>query len=176
MIIQPTPLAGAYTVALERREDERGFFARAFCRDEFTAAGIEPDLAQANLSYNRLKGTLRGLHYQVPPYRETKLVRCVAGSLFDVIVDVRPESPTYREWFGVELSAANQLAVFVPRGFAHGLVTLQDDTSVFYMASEFYAPDSEAGLRWDDPRIGIDWPIEPTVISEKDRAWPDHVG
>ena len=176
MIIQPTPLAGAYTVALERREDERGFFARAFCRDEFTAAGIEPDLAQANLSYNRLKGTLRGLHYQVPPYRETKLVRCVAGSLLDVIVDVRPESPTYREWFGVELSAANQLAVFVPRGFAHGLVTLQDDTSVFYMASEFYAPDSEAGLRWDDPRIGIDWPIEPTVISEKDRAWPDHVG
>jgi dTDP-4-dehydrorhamnose 3,5-epimerase len=133
-------------------------------------------LSQANLSYNRLKGTLRGLHYQVLPYPETKLVRCVAGSLFDVIVDVRPESPTYREWFGVELSAANQLAVFVPRGFAHGLVTLQDDTSVFYMASEFYAPDSEAGLRWDDPRIGIDWPIEPTVISEKDRAWPDHVG
>lgn len=176
MIIQPTPLADAYTVALERREDERGFFARAYCRDEFTAAGIEPDLSQANLSYNRLKGTLRGLHYQHPPYPETKLVRCVAGSLFDVIVDVRPESSTYREWFGVELSAANQLAVFVPRGFAHGLVTLQDDTSVFYMASEFYAPDSEAGLRWDDPNIGIDWPIEPTVISEKDRAWPDHVG
>jgi len=176
MIIQPTPLAGAYTVALERREDERGFFARAFCRDEFTAAGIEPDLSQANLSYNRLKGTLRGLHYQVPPYPETKLVRCVAGSLFDVIVDVRPESPTYREWFGIELSAANQLAVFVPRGFAHGLVTLQDDTSVFYMASEFYAPGSEAGLRWDDPHIGIDWPVQPTVISEKDRAWPDHAG
>jgi len=176
MIIQPTPLAGAYTVSLERREDERGFFARAFCRDEFMAAGIEPDLVQANLSYNRLRGTLRGLHYQHPPYQETKLVRCVAGSLFDVIVDVRPESSTYRRWFGVELSEANQLALFVPRGFAHGLIVLQDETSVFYMVSESYAPDSEAGLRWDDPGIGIDWPIEPTVISEKDRAWPDHGG
>jgi len=173
MIIKPTPLAGAYTVSLERLEDDRGFFARVFCREEFKAAGIEPVFVQGNLSYNRLRGTLRGLHYQHPPHQEAKLVRCLTGSLFDVIVDVRPESQTFRQWFGVELSEANQLAVFVPRGFAHGLVTLQDETSVFYMASELYAPGFEAGLRWDDPVLGIEWPIEPTSISEKDRTWPD---
>lgn len=173
MIIEPTPLAGAYTVSPERLEDDRGFFARVFCREEFESAGIEPVFVQANLSYNRLRGTLRGLHYQHPPHQEAKLVRCLTGSLFDVIVDARPESQTFRQWFGVELSEANQLAIFVPRGFAHGLVTLQDETSVFYMASEFYAPGFEAGLRWDDPVLGIDWPIEPIAISEKDRTWPD---
>ncbi len=168
-----TPLAGACVVELEPFEDDRGFFARAWCRKEFEAHGLEPEVVQANLSYNRSAGTLRGMHYQVAPYEETKLVRCIRGALYDVIVDLRPESPTYKQWYGVELTADNRRALFVPRGFAHGFLTLADETEAFYQVSEYYAPGAERGLRYDDPAFGIRWPGPVKVISEKDASWPD---
>lgn len=172
MIFQPTALAGAYLIELERRGDERGFFARAFCRDEFASAGLETRFAQMNDSLSARAGTLRGLHFQLPPAAEVKVVRCIRGSLWDCIVDLRPASPSYLQWIGVELSAENRRMLYVPRGFAHGFVTLQDDTEAFYLVSDRYAPEHERGLRWDDPRLGIRWPRAPVELSAKDAAWP----
>jgi len=173
MIFQPVQLAGAYVIDLERIEDDRGFFARAWCQREFEQQGLESRLVQCNLSQNHTTGTLRGMHYQVAPHKEAKLVRCVKGRIFDVIVDLRPGSSTYLQWFGVELSADNHRMLYVPEGFAHGYQTLEADTEVFYQVSEFYSPGSEQGLRWDDPAIAIDWPLAPEIISQKDRHYPD---
>ncbi|MBD0291002.1 MAG: dTDP-4-dehydrorhamnose 3,5-epimerase [Thermoleophilia bacterium] len=173
MIFTETDLSGAYVVDLERREDERGFFARAWCRNEFVDAGLSPDLVQCNISYNRRRGTVRGMHYQLPPDAEVKLVRCTRGAVYDVIVDLREGSPTYTRWIGVELSGENGRALYVPEGFAHGYQTLADETETFYQVSAFYAPGAERGLRWDDPAIAIRWPLPgDPVISEKDRSWP----
>lgn len=172
MILTPTGLNGAVTVDLERREDSRGFFARSFCREEFTAAGLEPVVEQANLSYNRRAGTMRGMHYQVAPALEAKLVRCTAGAVLDQVVDVRPDSPTYLRSFAVELTAGNRTALYVPPMFAHGYLTLTDDAEVVYMVSHTYAPGTERGLRYDDPTLGLSWPVPVEVISDKDAAWP----
>lgn len=173
MKFHPTPLAGAYTVELEKRGDERGFFARLFCEREFAAQGLETRFVQVNNSLSARKGTLRGLHYQLPPASEVKLVRAVKGALWDVIVDLRAGSPTFGRWFGAELNADNRLMMYVPRGFAHAFITLSDDVEAFYLVSDFYAPQAERGVRWNDPAVGIAWPIEPSEISDKDRAWPD---
>lgn len=172
MRFNPTPLQGAYTIELEKRGDSRGFFARTFCEKEFAAAGLETRYLQANNSFNALKGTLRGMHYQLPPAPEVKVVRCVRGAFWDVIADLRPDSPSFGKSFGVELTADNRIMYYVPRGFAHGLITLTDDTEVMYMVSAVYTPDSERGLRHDDPWLGIQWPIAPVEISDKDRSWP----
>lgn len=165
-------IPGAYRLDLETYEDERGFFARAYCEHEFAAHDLATRMVQTNVSFNRRRGTLRGMHYQAAPHQEAKLVRCTRGAIYDVMVDMRPESPTYRRWAGVELSAANGRMLYVPKGCAHGLITLADDTEVTYQVSAFYAPSHERGLRYDDPAIGIEWPIDVAVISEKDRAWP----
>lgn len=172
MIFTETPLKGAFLVELERRGDDRGFFARAFCAEEFAAHGIAMDIRQANMSLSRDKGTLRGLHFQRSPAEEAKFVRAVAGSLFDVIVDNRPDSPTYLQSYGAELSEENGRALFVPKGFAHGFLTLRPDTMAHYLVDEFYTPGVEGGYRYDDPALGIEWPGEVTVISDKDTSWP----
>jgi dTDP-4-dehydrorhamnose 3,5-epimerase len=172
---ETTPLPGAWLVELDPVRDERGFFARAWCRSEFEAHGLEGRLVQANVSYNRVAGTLRGLHYQTAPHEETKLIRCTRGALYSVIVDVRSGSPTRGKWFGVELTAENRRAIYVPRGFAHGYLALTDHAEAFYQVSEYYAPSSERGIRYDDPAIGIHWPGEVRVVSLKDRSWPDFV-
>lgn len=172
MIFTETPLLGAFLVDLEPRTDVRGFFARSFCAREFEAHGLKPVIAQANLSFNHRTGTLRGLHYQAPPAVETKLVRCTAGAIWDVIVDIRPGSPTFRKSFGVELSAVNRRALYVPEMFAHGYLTLSDGAEVVYSVGEFYTPGAEGGFRWNDPALAIDWPMPVAVISEKDAAWP----
>ena len=173
MIFTKTPLKDAYIIDIEPFEDERGFFARAWCQNELKAQGLNPRLSQANLSYNKQKGTLRGMHFQRPPHAEVKIVRCIRGALYDVIIDIRPESPTYKQWTGVELSADNRRVLYVPEGFAHGFITLQDDTEAMYLVSEFYTPGAEGGLRWNDPAFNIEWPVEMTVISDKDNSWPD---
>ena len=173
MRIEPAPLDGAATIELDLRGDERGFFARMFCEKEFAAAGLETRFVQANNSSNAQRGTLRGLHYQLPPDTEVKLVRCIRGALWDVIVDVRPGSPSFGRWFGAELTAQNRRMMYVPRGFAHGFITLTDDSELIYFVSDFYEPKQERGLRWNDPKIAIDWPVAPSVISEKDANWPD---
>jgi dTDP-4-dehydrorhamnose 3,5-epimerase len=173
MIFTETPLAGAFVIALEPRDDERGFFARAFCRNELAEHGLDSNVVQANLSYNHRRGTLRGMHMQKPPHGEDKMVRCVAGAIWDAIVDLRPDSPTYLKWFGVELSAANRLMLYVPKGFAHGYQTLTDGSEVLYMVTQFYAPGAERGLRWNDPAFGISWPIADPILSPKDAAAPD---
>jgi dTDP-4-dehydrorhamnose 3,5-epimerase len=175
MRFTPTRLSGAFILDPERREDARGHFARTFCRREFEAHGLRPDIAQANVAWNARKGTLRGMHYQVAPAVETKLVRCTRGALWDVIVDLRPESPTFLEHVGVELSAENGRQLFVPELFAHGYITLADDTEAAYQVGEFYAPEAERGIRYDDPALGISWPVPVEVISDKDAAWPDFV-
>ncbi len=174
MIFEETKLAGAFIIKLEKLEDERGFFARAWCQKEFDDMGINSRIVQANLSYNEKKGTLRGMHYQVSPYQEAKLVRCFRGAIYDVIVDLRSDSPTYKEWIGVELSAQNRQVLFVPEGFAHGFQTLENQTEVFYQVSEFYTPGAEKGARYNDPAFGIDWPLPVSVISEKDAGWADY--
>jgi dTDP-4-dehydrorhamnose 3,5-epimerase len=174
MIFSPTRIRGAMVVEMEPCEDERGLFARGFCRKEFEAHGLNPDVAQANIGLSRRRGTLRGLHYQIPPHAETKLVRCTSGVVFDVIVDLRPESASYKQWVGVELTAANRRMLYAPEGCAHGYLALADDTEVFYLVSEFYSPGAERGLRWNDPAFRIEWPItEDLRISDKDRSWPD---
>jgi dTDP-4-dehydrorhamnose 3,5-epimerase len=170
----PTLLSGAYLIELERRGDARGFFARAYCEREFAAAGLETRFVQVNNSLTAKRGTLRGMHYQLPPAAEVKLVRCLRGALQDVIIDLRPESPTHGQWFGAELTAENRTMMYVPRGFAHGFLTLADETEVFYMVSAFYAPEQERGVRFDDPRFGVRWPIAPIEVSDKDRAWADY--
>jgi dTDP-4-dehydrorhamnose 3,5-epimerase len=156
--------------------DERGFFARAWCPDEFAAAGLDPRAAALNVSYNRAAGTLRGMHMQAHPHGEAKLVRCTAGAVFDVIADLRPESPTYTRWFAAELSARNRIALYIPEGFAHGFQTLEPDTEVLYLMSAPHVPEAATGVRWDDPVLGIDWPpAAERVISDRDRAYPDLV-
>jgi dTDP-4-dehydrorhamnose 3,5-epimerase len=173
MIFQETHLPGVFVVDLDPRADERGFFARAWCAREFDEHGLETRLAQCNLSFNDRRGTLRGMHYQVAPHEEVKLIRCTSGAVYDVVIDVRPESSAYCEWIGVELSAENRRMLYIPRGCAHGYLTLADRTETFYQVSEFYAPGAEHGIRWDDSAFTIDWPQPIEVISEKDRSWPD---
>jgi len=172
MQFKDTEFDEAYVIELEKHGDERGFFARAFCQKEFAARGLASDMVQMNTSYSAERGTLRGLHYQTAPHQEAKLMRCVRGAIYDVIVDVRPESSTFAEWMAVELSAQNRKMVYVPKGFAHGFLTLEDDCEVLYQVSAFYAPDHERGLRYDDPTIGISWPIDVRIVSDKDRQWP----
>lgn len=173
MIFSQGPIPDAYVIDLEKYEDDRGFFARAFCQNEFAEHGLAQEMVQTNVSYSAQRGTLRGMHYQEAPHREAKLVRCTRGALYDVIVDVRPDSETYTEWMGVKLTMDTHRMLYVPEGFAHGFLTLADDTEVIYQVSEFYAPEAEQGLRYDDPAIGIEWPIDVAVISEKDTSWPD---
>ncbi len=169
----PTDVAGAYLIEPRVLEDDRGFFLRAWCRDEMRAAGIDVDFVQSNLAGSTHRGTLRGLHYQVAPHEEAKLVRCVRGSLFDVVVDIRPDSETRGQWYGATLSADNRRMLYVPPGCAHGYLTLEDNSEACYLVSARYAPEAERGIRWDDPAFDIDWPIrENLVLSEKDRAWP----
>ena len=169
-----TPLAGAHLVELEPRVDARGFFARAWCAQEFEEHGLSPSLSQCNLSWNAKAGTLRGMHYQVAPHAEVKLVRCTRGAVFDAIVDLRPESLSYTRWFGTELTAENRRMLYVPEGFAHGYLVLRDDSEVFYQVSTPYHPASERGVRWDDPAFGIQWPATPQrILSQRDRAYPD---
>ena len=168
-----TPLKGAYVIELEPVQDARGFFARAWCENELESRGLVGRVAQTNLSFNVTKGTLRGLHYQVTPHEEVKFIRCIAGSIFDVMVDLRPDSPTLRAWFGVELSAENRKMLYVPKGFAHGYQTMVDRAEVFYLTSEFYAPTYERGVRWNDPAFGISWPLAPVAMSARDQAFPD---
>jgi dTDP-4-dehydrorhamnose 3,5-epimerase len=175
MIFRPAGIEGVWTMEIERLEDDRGFFARTWDGAEFVERGLNGRLAQCSISYNRLRGTLRGMHYQAPPHEEAKLVRCTAGAIFDVAVDLRPGSSTYCRWFGVELTAENRSALYVPEGCAHGFVTLTDDAEVAYQITEFYAPSVAAGVRWDDPAFGITWPIEISVINERDASYPDFV-
>jgi len=171
MIFSETILKGAFILDLERREDDRGFFARAFCRREFEQRGLQPLIMQANLAFNRNKGTLRGMHFQFPPKAETKIVRCTRGAILDIIVDLRPESATYLQHVAVELNEANGRALYVPERFAHGYQCLADNTETSYQVGEFYSPDYEGGLRYDDPRLGLVWPLPVEVISSKDVAW-----
>lgn len=173
MKFHPTPLAGAHLLELDRREDSRGFLARFFCEREFSAAGLENRFVQINNSTSNHKGTLRGLHYQMPPNAEVKLMRVLRGSIFDMIVDVRRNSPSFGGWFGARLDDRNRLMMYAPRGFAHGFLSLTDDVEVLYMSSAFYTPGAERGVRFDDPSVGMEWPIPPVIVSDKDRAWPD---
>ncbi len=171
VIFTETKLKGAFILDLERREDDRGFFARAFCQKEFADHGLKPVIAQGNIAFNKGKGTLRGMHFQFPPHAETKLVRATRGAILDVIVDLRPESPTFLESIAVELSADNHRALYVPERFAHGYQALEDQTETSYQVGEFYAPGTEGGLSPFDPRLKLDWPLPVTVISPKDAAW-----
>ena len=173
MIFNETLLKGAYTIELEKRGDERGFFARFFCIKEFEALNLENKIVQINNSLSKDKATLRGIHYQLPPMAETKIVRCIKGSLWDVIVDLRIDSPTYLNWYGTELNEDNRRMMFVPKGFGHGFITLTENTEALYLVTEFYSPENERGIRWNDPKIGIQWPINPEIISDKDRNHPD---
>jgi dTDP-4-dehydrorhamnose 3,5-epimerase len=172
MIFTETKLPGAYVIEPETLEDERGFFARTWSAEEFSLERLNATLVQCNTSWNKRKGTVRGMHFQSPPHEEAKLIRCTAGALYDVIVDLRHGSPTWGQWFGIELTRQNLRMIFVPEGFAHGYQTLADDTDVFYQVSAYFHPESARGVRWDDPTIAIDWPLEISVISERDRKLP----
>jgi dTDP-4-dehydrorhamnose 3,5-epimerase len=172
MIFTETRLSGAFIVDLEPRSDARGFFARAFCQHEFEAHGLKPVIAQANISFNYRKGTVRGLHFQHPPHAETKFVRCSRGAIVDVIVDLRPESPTYLQHVAVELTAENRRGLYVPERFAHGYQVLEDNTETTYQVGEFYTPAAESGLRYNDPRLAIVWPLPVSDVSDKDQQWP----
>jgi dTDP-4-dehydrorhamnose 3,5-epimerase len=173
MIFKETKLKGAFIIDLEKHQDDRGFFARTFCKQEMEAHGLISSVAQANMSLSKIRGTLRGMHYQKSPFEETKLVRCTRGGLYDVIIDLRTDSPTYKKWIGIELTADNFRMLYVPQKFAHGFITLTNDTEATYMVSQFYSPGSELGIRWNDPQFSIQWPIDVQVISEKDSNWPD---
>ena len=173
MIFTETKLKGAFLIELETAQDERGFFARTWCREEFEAHNLNPSLVQCNISFNRKKGTLRGMHYQTAPHEEAKLVRCTRGAIYDVIIDLRPASPTFKQWFAATLTAENHNMLYVPEGFAHGLQTLADDTEVFYQMSESYHPECAAGVRWNDAAFGIEWPDGERIMSAKDRDYPD---
>lgn len=173
MTFTETILPGAYVIEPTRIGDDRGFFARLLCRDQLAAHGLDMDIEQVNMSYSAERGTLRGLHYQAPPHAEDKMVRCVRGAIYDVMVDLRPDSPTYRQWLGLELTAENRRMAYVPKGFAHGFLTLTDDCEVIYPVTAAYAPDAERGLRYDDPALDIDWPGPVRIVSEKDQSWPD---
>ena len=170
----PTRFDNAYLTELHCFEDVRGFFAESWNKAEFARYGIDEDLAQANLAFNLKKGTVRGMHFQKPPHQETKLVRCVRGGVYDIIVDIREDSSTYLQWEGFELTADNRLMLVVPKGFAHGYQTLEDNTEVLYLVSEYFHPESASGIRWDDPGLALRWPLPMTVISDKDLAFPDY--
>ena len=173
MRFEETKLCGAWLIEAEPAHDERGFFARTFCAREYGERGLTTQFVQNSTSHSNARGTLRGMHFQRAPHAEVKVVSCLKGALWDVIIDLRPESPTYRRWQGFELSAANQRQLYIPAGFAHGFQTLCDDTRAGYLISAFYVPQAAAGVRYDDPAFGIDWPLPASVISEKDRSWPD---
>ena len=173
MIFTESKLPGAFVITLEKREDERGYFARAFCQDEFRDHGLNPQLAQCNISYNKFSGTLRGMHFQAAPHQEAKLIHCMRGSIYDVILDLREGSPGYGLHAGVVLTAAEHNMIYVPEGFAHGFITLEEDTEVFYQMSEFYAPLAARGFRWNDPAFALEWPRPPAVISDRDATYPD---
>ncbi len=173
MIFTETKLKGAYVVEIQKLEDERGFFARSWCRREFETHGLNPQLVQCNISFNACIGTMRGMHYQTKPYEEAKLIRCTMGSIYDVIVDIRPDSPSFKQYLGIVLTPGNYKMLYVPEGFAHGFLTLEDNTEIFYQMSEFYAPDHARGFRWNDPAFGIEWPSNVQVISERDKSYPD---
>ena len=172
MKLTPTELTGVWTLDLAPHTDERGFFARAWCQRELAAQGLETDLVQCNISFNAKRGTLRGMHWQAAPHEETKIVRVTRGALYDVVVDVRPDSPTFGRWIGVELSADNRRALYIGTGFAHGFQTLEDDTEIFYQMGESYHAESMRALRWDDPDVGIAWPIAEPILSDRDRRHP----
>ena len=174
MRFEQSPLPGAFVVDVDRKDDERGFFARTFCHDEFSEHGLVADYAQSSVSFNKRKGTLRGMHFQKKPHEETKLVRCTMGAIYDVIVDLRPGSPRQTRWFGIELSAVNRRALYVPKGFAHGFITLADESEVLYQISTQFHPESAAGVRWNDPAFTIEWPLEAVVMSGRDRSYPDY--
>jgi len=173
VIFRETKLKGAFVIELEPTEDERGFFARTFCRKEFQDHDLNPDLVQCNISYNKKKGTLRGMHYQVAPHEEAKLVSCLRGAIYDVIIDLRPDSPTYCKWFAMKLNSLNYVVLYVPEGFAHGFQTLEDNTVVLYQISEFYHPECATGVKWNDPTFGIEWPLSVRIMSKKDMNYPD---
>ena len=168
-----TPLPGAYIIELEKHADERGYFARTYCQKEFRSRGLHDTFVQSNVSYNRQKGTLRGMHYQAEPYGEVKVVTCTAGEIYDVIIDLRPDSETYCRWFGVSLSETYEQSLYIPKGFAHGFQTIRDNSIVHYQMGEFYQPDYARGVRWDDPIFGIQWPLPVSTVSEKDSNYPD---
>jgi dTDP-4-dehydrorhamnose 3,5-epimerase len=176
MIFEETAIRGAWIVSLQPFADERGFFARGWCKKEFETHGLSGDIAQVNLSYNRYKHTLRGFHYQTAPYQEDKLMRCTSGAVYDVMIDLRPESPTFKQHISVTLSRSNRQMLQVPKGCANAFLTLEDETEVTYLVSEFYTPQAERGIRWNDPAFAIQWPTEPAVISAKDSSWPDFTG
>jgi dTDP-4-dehydrorhamnose 3,5-epimerase len=176
MIFHETQLSGAYLIEVERRVDERGFFARTWCQEEFAAKGLDPHLVQCSISFNVRKGTLRGMHYQIDPRPETRLVRCTQGAIHDVIVDLRTDSPTFRQSVSALLTPENRLMFYIPRSFAHGFFTLADNTEVFYQMSDLYSPEHARGARWNDPAFGISWPGEPVIISDRDRTYPDFQG
>lgn len=167
-----TKLKDAFIIQLDKHSDNRGFFARSFCKNEFAKFGLNNEIVQINNSLSKHKGTLRGMHYQVHPNQEDKIIRCVKGSIYDVIIDLRNESETFLEWFGLELSEDNRKSLYVPKGFAHGYLTLSNNSELFYLSTEYYSPESEKGIRWDDPKFNIEWPIDITEISEKDAALP----
>lgn len=173
MKFMPLPLQGAFLIEPKLAADERGFFARTFCREEFSKQGLNPDLMQCSISFNTHKGTLRGMHYQTRPHQEIKLVRCTMGSIYDVIIDLRPESATFGQWAGVKLTARNRKSIYIPEGFAHGFLTLADDCEVYYQMSQYYHPESIAGVRWNDPAFSIQWPGDVSIISDPDRNHPD---
>lgn len=173
MLFRKTKLAGVFEIGVEPKCDERGFFARSWCQHEFESAGLNSKLAQCSISFNARKGTLRGMHYQAAPYPETKLVRCTKGAIYDVVVDLRPQSPTYRQWIGATLTGENRQMLYVPEECGHGFLTLEDETEVFYQISEVYHPDLARGVRWNDPAFGIAWPGGAEQMSERDRTYPD---
>lgn len=175
MIFTETNLKGAFIIEPQRLEDDRGFFARTWCQEEFEAYGLRPRWVQSNISFNKHRGTLRGMHYQAPPHQEVKLIRCTAGVIYDVIIDLRPASATFKHYASVTLTAENCTMLYAPEGFAHGFLTLEDNTEIFYQMSAFYAPECARGVRWNDPAFGIHWPSAVKVISERDRGYPDFI-
>lgn len=177
MKFNATGIEGAFVIELEKMQDDRGYFARTFCQNEFDSHGLSTSWAQANTAFSNKKGVLRGMHYQSPPFAEAKLVRCIRGAAFDVIIDLRPKSKSFSKWFGVELTPDNGKMLYVPEGFAHGYQTLKDDTELFYLVSQFYTPQAEQGVRWNDARFNISWPIVHDIqLSPKDQSWPDYEG
>ena len=173
MIFTETKLKGAFVIEINKIGDERGFFGRQWCQNEMTKMGLKSAIAQVNTSLNKEKGTLRGLHYQKHPFQESKLIRCIRGSIFDVIVDLRPDSETFKQWFGIELTQDNYNMLYAPDNFAHGFLTLEDNSEILYLVSQFYHPEAEAGIRWNDPQFSILWPESVELISEKDKNRPD---
>ncbi|MHC5056318.1 MAG: dTDP-4-dehydrorhamnose 3,5-epimerase [Planctomycetota bacterium] len=174
MLFRKTELDGAYIIEIEKHVDQRGFFSRLWCKEEFETHGLNPRVVQTNIGYSIKKGTLRGLHYQLPPFGEVKVVRCTMGAIYDVIVDLRPESLTYKRWFSVELNSNNRKMIYVPEGFAQGYITLEDHTEICYTTSQFYSPEHARGVRHDDSGFSIQWPIKVSVISDADKNWPDY--